>query len=74
VLDKAHVLLQGVNETVEKIRQPHLADLKKQLIKSALSSPSNIAEGRRKQSRKEFLRYLDIALQSTGELEPQLRA
>ena len=74
VLDKAHVLLEGVNEAVEKIRQPHLADLKKQLIKSALSIPSNIAEGRRKQSQKEFLRYLDIALGSTGELETQLRA
>jgi four helix bundle protein len=74
VLEKAHVLLQGVNEAVEKIRQPHLSDLKKQLIKSALSIPSNIAEGRRKQSQKEFLRYLDIALGSTGELETQLRA
>ena len=74
VLDKAHVLLQCVNEAIENIRQPHLADLKKQLIKSALSIASNIAEGRRKQSQKEFLRYLDIALGSTGELETQLRA
>ncbi len=74
VLDKAHSLLERVNEAVTKIRQPHLGDLKKQLFKSALSIPSNIAEGRRKESQREFLRFLDIALGSTGELETQLRA
>jgi four helix bundle protein len=74
VLDKAHSLLERVNEAVTSIRQPHLGDLKKQLMKSALSIPSNIAEGRRKETQKEFLRFLDIALGSTGELETQLRA
>ena len=74
VLDKAHALLERVNEAVTSIRQSHLGDLKKQLMKSALSIPSNIAEGRRKTSKREFLRFLDIALGSTGELETQLRA
>jgi four helix bundle protein len=74
VLDKAHALLERVNEAVTSIRQSHLGDLKKQLMKSALSIPSNIAEGRRKTSQREFLRFLDIALGSTGELETQLRA
>src|SRR5215212_10772057 len=74
VLDKAHALLEQVSEAVTTIRQPHLGDLKKQLMKSALSIPSNIAEGRRKESQKEFLRFLDIALGSNGELETQLRA
>jgi four helix bundle protein len=74
VLDKAHALLERVNEAVTNIRQPHLGDLKRQLMKSALSIPSNIAEGRRKETQKEFLRFLDIALGSTGELETQLRA
>ena len=74
VLDKAHELLAGVNDVVVQIRQSHLAELKRQLIKSAVSIPSNIAEGRRRESQKEFLRFLDIALGSTGELETQLRA
>ncbi len=74
VLDKAHDLLGSVNEAVTRIRQPHLGDLKRQLMKTALSIPSNIAEGRRKESQREFLRFLDIALGSTGELETQLRA
>ncbi len=74
VLDKAHDLLGCVNEAVTRIRQAHLGDLKRQLMKTALSIPSNIAEGRRKESQREFLRFLDIALGSTGELETQLRA
>jgi four helix bundle protein len=57
VLDKAHALLERVNEAVTSIRQSHLGDLKKQLMKSALSIPSNIAEGRRKTS-KSWTSYL----------------
>ena len=67
-------MLERVNDAVTRVRQPHLADLKKQLMKTALSIPSNIAEGRRKESQREFLRFLDIALGSNGELETQLRA
>ena len=74
VLEKAHALLERINDAVLNIRQPHHGDLKKQLMKSAVSIPSNIAEGRRRKTQKEFLRFLDIALGSTGELETQLRA
>ncbi|HEX6575458.1 MAG TPA: four helix bundle protein [Gemmatimonadaceae bacterium] len=74
VLDKAHLLLEAVNEAVESIRQPHHGELKRQLMKSALSTASNIAEGRRKETQAEFLRFLDIALGSNGELETQLKA
>jgi len=74
VLDKAHEVLALVNEAVRSIRQPHLGDLKKQLMKTALSVPSNIAEGRRRETQLEFLSFLDFALGSNGELETQLRA
>ncbi len=43
-----------------------------QLIKSAVSVPSNIAEGCSRRSRKEYDRFLEIALGSTYEFETQI--
>jgi four helix bundle protein len=40
--------------------------------KSARSSPSNIAEGKRRLTPKEFCRFLNIAFASGGELETQI--
>jgi four helix bundle protein len=74
VLEKAHLLLERLSDAVNGIRQSHLKALKDQLIKSAISVVSNIAEGRRKKSQREFLRFLDIALASNGELEDQLKS
>ena len=74
VLDKAHTLLVDINKVVPGIRRPHHQPLKKQLLKSALSTSSNIAEGRTKRSEREFLRFLDIALGSAGVLQYQLQA
>jgi four helix bundle protein len=60
--------------SVTRNRQSHLQPLKRQLIKSALSTSSNLAEGRTKHSEKEFLRFLQISLGSSGELQYQLQA
>ena len=43
-----------------------------QISRSALSIPSNIAEGNSRQSQKEYARYIEIALGSSFELETQL--
>jgi four helix bundle protein len=74
VLDKAHTLFVDVNKVVPGIRRAHHQPLKKQLVKTALSTSSNIAEGRTKHMQREFLRFLDIALGSAGELQYQLKA
>src|SRR6266508_1004085 len=74
VLDKAHQLFVDINKVVPGIRQAHHQPLKRQLVKTALSTSSNIAEGRTKHSEREFLRFLDIALGSAGELQYQLKA
>ncbi len=74
VLDKAHQLFVDINKVVPGIRQAHHQPLKRQLVKSALSTSSNLAEGRTKHSEREFLRFLDIALGSVGELQYQLKA
>lgn len=74
VLDKAHALFVDINKVVPGIRRAHQQPLRTQLVKSALSVSSNIAEGRAKRSEREFLRFLDIALGSAGELQYQLKA
>jgi four helix bundle protein len=43
-----------------------------QMRRSAVSIPSNVAEGRMRQSRKEFVQFLHIAFGSGAELETQL--
>lgn len=46
--------------------------LKSQIQRSAVSIPSNIAEGSGRTSDKEFLHFLNIAISSSYELETQL--
>lgn len=43
-----------------------------QMIRSAISIPSNIAEGCGRKSNKEFYQYLNVSLGSSFELETQL--
>ena len=44
-----------------------------QITRSAVSIPSNIAEGASRNSEKDFGRFLEISLGSSYELETQLR-
>ena len=46
--------------------------LRDQVLKSAVSVPSNIAEGYERQSVKEFIRFLYISKGSCGELRTQI--
>jgi four helix bundle protein len=50
----------------------HDFSLKDQLLRSAVSIPSNIAEGCDRATPKEFSRFLDIARGSTAELRTQI--
>jgi hypothetical protein len=52
VWQKAHALSLSVDRVCKRIRDPRYASLKSQAFRAAMSIPANIAEGRRKNSRK----------------------
>lgn len=69
---KAMDLVDAVFELTGKYPKEHLYGLTSQTRKSAVSIPSNIAEGKRRGSQAEFKRFLAIAYGSGAELETQV--
>ena len=73
VWQQAMDLVVEVYELVKKLPKEETYALSDQIRRSAVSIPSNIAEGASRNSSKEFVQFLYIALGSTAELETQLR-
>ena len=69
----AHELALEVFSVSDRWPKSDLYILTSQARRAALSIPSNIAEGVAKQGRREFARYLNIALGSLAELKYLLR-
>lgn len=61
-----------VLNTTKNFPSIHKFDLGSQINRSAVSIPSNIAEGSGRTSNKEFARFIDIAIASAFELETQI--
>ena len=57
---------------IEHFPKEELFGLSSQIKRSAISIPSNIAEGSGRGTDKDFNRFLDVALGSSFELETQL--
>ena len=72
VWQKAHALALHVHRMSGGIRRSRDSALRSQIVRSAMSIPANIVEGRRQTSEKEFARFLRIALNSGCELEYHL--
>lgn len=59
-------------EQIKKLPKTEDYGLKSQMQRSAVSMPSNIAEGCSRRSNKEVVHYFEIAIGSSFELETQL--
>ena len=71
VWKKARDLAAQVYSLTAKFPKEELYGLTSQIRRSAVSIPSNIAEGAARHSRKEFIQFLHIASGSVAELETQ---
>ena len=71
VWQKAMELVKEVYDISKKLPREEMYGLSSQLKRSAISIPSNIAEGH-KRGTKDFVRFLIISYGSSAELETQL--
>ena len=65
-------LVMKVYELVRHLPSEEKYGLVSQLTRSAISIPSNVAEGSSRKSEKDYYRFIEIALGSSFELETQL--
>lgn len=72
VWQKAVNLVIAVYELTEFFPRSEIYGLVSQMRRSAVSIPSNIAEGRRRGSKKDYRQFLIIAYGSGAELETQV--
>src|SRR3954465_13374676 len=69
---KAHALALNVHRVAGRIRNSYHLPLRRQMIRAAMSIPTNIVEGRGQLSDRDFCRFLRYSLHSTTELEYHL--
>jgi len=69
---KAMTLVEGTYRLAKLLPSHERFELMSQLRRAAVSVPCNIAEGFGRCTKADFLRFLDMALGSTNELETQL--
>ena len=72
VWKKSTELVVEIYRLVKKLPKEELYSLSDQMRRAAVSIPSNIAEGRNRDSDKEYVRFLYIARGSLGEIQTQL--
>jgi four helix bundle protein len=65
-------LVEDIYRGTKDFPKEEVYSLTSQIRRSVISIPSNIAEGAARNSKKEFIQFLHVALGSTAELETQL--
>ncbi len=71
VWQSATDMVQGVYLITEQFPNSETYGLSSQMRRAAISVPSNIAEGHARDSTKEYLRFISVAMGSLAELETQ---
>ena len=69
---KAHALALNVHRVTSRIRGRDSIPLRSQMLRAAMSIPTNIVEGSAKGNDRKLVRFLKISLGSTSELEYHL--
>ena len=72
IWQKSIDLIKDMYDMTANFPNEEMFGLTSQIRRAAISIPSNIAEGAARQSRKENIRFLYVALGSLSELETQL--
>jgi four helix bundle protein len=72
VWQKSIELVKEVYKNTEQFPKSEQFGLMSQMRRSALAIPSNIAEGKKRSTRKDFVHFLYIADGSAAELETQI--
>ena len=72
IWQRSRSLVKEVYQLTDSFPKNQQYGLTSQIQRAAVSIPSNIAEGAGRSSKKEFMRFLDIANGSAFELETQL--
>ncbi|MBM3261282.1 four helix bundle protein [Candidatus Kaiserbacteria bacterium] len=72
VWQKGVELAKEMYRTAQLLPNHELFGLRSQMCRAAVSIPSNIAEGQKRKTMKDFEQFLRIAYGSTAELETQI--
>jgi four helix bundle protein len=72
IWQKGMELVEQTYQLAGQLPKEEKYELRSQVTRAVVSIPSNIAEGSAKRSKKEYVRYLEIALGSSYELETQV--
>ena len=68
----SHALVLNVHSESKRIRGAEHTSLRSQMVRAAMSVPTNLVEGSAQESTREFCRFIKIALNSSAELEYHL--
>ena len=68
----SHALVLNVHGAVKKFRGADYASLRSQMLRAAMSIPTNLVEGVGQKTGREFARFIRISLNSSSELEYHL--